>query len=45
VSEPEGIAPELHRRYGDVVSRISFYAPYRSDPDRWHKVMEDLKAS
>jgi probable F420-dependent oxidoreductase len=42
VAEPEGIAPELTKRYGDVVSRISFYAPYASDPARWTKVMEQL---
>jgi probable F420-dependent oxidoreductase len=45
VGEPERIAPELHRRYGDVISRISFYAPYASDPDRWSKVLQDLKAA
>jgi probable F420-dependent oxidoreductase len=38
VGEPEAIAPELGRRYADVISRISFYAPYRSDPDRWTAV-------
>jgi probable F420-dependent oxidoreductase len=45
VGEPEQIAPELHRRYGDVIQRISFYAPYKSDPERWSKVMADLKAA
>ncbi|TPW14627.1 MAG: putative oxidoreductase [Acidimicrobiaceae bacterium] len=45
VSEPEGVAPELHRRYGDVIQRISFYAPYKTDPARWSKVLADLKAS
>ena len=45
VGEPERIAPELHRRYGDVISRISFYAPYASDPDRWSRVLADLKAA
>jgi probable F420-dependent oxidoreductase len=45
VGEPEAIAPELHRRYGDCVQRISFYAPYRSDPDRWKGVIEALKAA
>jgi probable F420-dependent oxidoreductase len=45
VGEPERIAPELHRRYGDVISRISFYAPYASDPGRWSKVLQDLKAA
>ena len=45
VGEPEQIAPELHRRYGDVIQRISFYAPYQSDPERWTGVLEALKAS
>ena len=43
VGEPEQIAPELHRRYGDVISRISFYAPYESDRERWTGVMESIK--
>ena len=43
VGEPESIAPELHRRYGDVISRISFYAPYKSDPARWLPVIEAIK--
>jgi probable F420-dependent oxidoreductase len=45
VGEPEQIAPELKRRYGDVISRISFYAPYKSDPERWQRVLDDLKAA
>lgn len=45
VAEPEQIARELSKRYGDVIQRISFYAPYQSDPDRWSKVMADLKAA
>ncbi len=45
VGEPETVAPELHRRYGDVIQRISFYAPYKTDPGRWSKVLADLKAS
>jgi probable F420-dependent oxidoreductase len=44
VGEPEQLAPELQARYGDVVSRISFYAPYASDPDRWTAVMDQLHA-
>jgi probable F420-dependent oxidoreductase len=44
VGEPEQIAPELHRRYGDVIQRISFYAPYASDPERWQRVLADVKA-
>ena len=43
VAEPSKIAPELQRRYGGVVDRLSFYAPYKSDPDTWLPVMEALK--
>jgi probable F420-dependent oxidoreductase len=42
VGEPEQLAPGLQERYGDIVSRISFYAPYASDPDRWRAVMDQL---
>ncbi len=45
VGPPEAIAPELRRRYGDVISRVTFYAPYRGDPDRWRGVLDGLKAS
>jgi probable F420-dependent oxidoreductase len=45
VGEPESIAPELKARYGDVIQRISFYAPYTSEPERWSKVFEELKGS
>ena len=45
VGSPEQIAPELLRRYGDVIQRISFYAPYKSDPDRWRSVLAALQAS
>jgi probable F420-dependent oxidoreductase len=42
VGEPEQIAPGLNERYGDIVTRISFYAPYASDRDRWTAVMDQL---
>lgn len=45
VGEPESIAPELHKRYGDVIQRISFYAPYKSDPTRWSKVLSALQSA
>jgi probable F420-dependent oxidoreductase len=44
VGPPESIAPELGRRYGDVIDRLSFYAPYESDQERWLRVMDALKA-
>lgn len=43
VGEPEKIAPELHKRYGDIIQRISFYAPYKTDPTRWARVIDELK--
>ncbi|CAN5778962.1 LLM class F420-dependent oxidoreductase [soil metagenome] len=45
VGPPEHVGPELHRRYGDVVERVMFYAPYKSDPDRWGKVLDDIKSA
>src|SRR5436190_2076192 len=43
VGEPESVPTEVLRRYGDVTDRISFYAPYQSDPDRWSKVLAGFK--
>jgi probable F420-dependent oxidoreductase len=45
VGEPEAVGSELRRRYGDVIQRISFYAPYKGDPERWKQVMADLKGT
>jgi probable F420-dependent oxidoreductase len=45
VGEPESLAPEIHTRFGDVIQRLSFYAPYQSDPERWRRVMAHLKAA
>jgi probable F420-dependent oxidoreductase len=43
VAEPEQVAPELISRYGDVIDRLSFYAPYKADPARWLPVIDALK--
>ena len=45
VSEPDGIAAELVKRYSGIVDRCSFYAPYRSDPDRWSATIRMLQAA
>ena len=34
----------LAARYAGAVHRLSFYAPYRSDPDRWAAILADLKS-
>jgi probable F420-dependent oxidoreductase len=43
--EPEEIPAKLLERYGDIVDRVSFYAPYKSDPERWARVVEGFKAA
>ncbi len=45
VAEPDDVAPELTRRFGDIVDRISFYAPGQSDINQWRPVMEALRAN
>jgi probable F420-dependent oxidoreductase len=45
VGEPEDLPRLLQERYGDLLDRLSFYAPYKSDPDRWAGVVAQLKAS
>ena len=45
VAEPSRVAAALTERYGDVIDRIMFYAPYRSDPDTWLPVLSELSAA
>ena len=45
VGEPEEIPKLLLGRYGDIVDRLSFYAPYQSDPDRWAAVLDGFRNS
>ena len=44
VAEPERVADGLKSRFGGVVDRCSFYAPYKSDPQRWSSVISSLKS-
>jgi len=43
VADPEDIPKALLARFGDIVDRLSFYAPYQSDPDRWKQVLAGFK--
>jgi probable F420-dependent oxidoreductase len=43
VAEPTKVAPTLLGRYDDLVDRISFYAPYKTDPGTWMPVIDALK--
>ncbi len=45
VGEPAELAPEFHRRYGDVIQRVSLYRPYETDPEIWREVVAALAAS
>lgn len=44
VAEPPQIAARYRERFGDVIDRLTFYAPYKSDPDTWLPVLEALSA-
>lgn len=43
VAAPEDVPQALLARYGDLVDRVSLYAPYRSDPDRWKQILAAFK--
>ena len=43
VGEPSTVAAGLLDRYGDLVQRISFYAPYKADPETWLPIVRELQ--
>jgi len=43
--EPEEIPRLILDRYGDVVDRVTFYTPYKSDPERWKAVLAGFKSA
>jgi len=45
VAEPEDVPTAMLARYGGLVDRLQYYAPYRSDPERWKRVLAAFKAS
>jgi probable F420-dependent oxidoreductase len=44
VADPADVPKMLLGRFGDVVDRLSFYAPYSADPGLWEQVVTELKA-
>ena len=44
VAEPGEVATELLRRYGDVMTRMTLYAPYAVDPAVTTQIVGDLRA-
>jgi hypothetical protein len=45
VAEPHDLAAKLIERWGGLVDRISFYAPYETDEDAWLPVVAALKSA
>jgi probable F420-dependent oxidoreductase len=43
VAKPEDVPAQILARVGDVVDRITFYAPYRTDPERWRRILAGFK--
>ncbi len=44
VAEPDQVAAGLLARFGDVVDRVSFYAPYKAAPGLFATTIEQLRA-
>lgn len=45
VAPPERVASEMLRRYGDVLTRTSFYAPFAAPEGFWQPIMRELRAA
>jgi probable F420-dependent oxidoreductase len=45
VAPLDEVAGALRERWGDVLDRLSFYAPYDTDSAQWDEVIADLKAA
>jgi probable F420-dependent oxidoreductase len=44
IAEPEDVPKKMLARYGDLIDRVSFYAPYKRDPDRWANVLDGFRS-
>jgi probable F420-dependent oxidoreductase len=44
VAEPDRVATELRRRYGDVMTRMTLYVPYRADRDLLARIAAEVQA-
>ena len=45
VGEPADVGAKLVARFGGLIDRLSFYAPYKADPATWLPVIETLKTA
>jgi probable F420-dependent oxidoreductase len=44
VAEPDQVGPGLLARFGDVIDRVTFYAPYQAQGDTFAPAVEALRA-
>jgi probable F420-dependent oxidoreductase len=45
VAEPDALTGAILTRYGDILDRLNFDAPYKSNPEVWASVLQQLKAT
>jgi len=45
VATPDALAAAILARYGEVVDRLNFDTPYKSDPEVWTSVLQQLKVA
>lgn len=45
VAEPDRVAAAISARFGGIVDRLSFYTPYRIDPDVWEPIVRELRGA
>jgi hypothetical protein len=43
VGELDDLPAKVLDRYGDVVDRFNFYAPYRLEPEHWRAILAGFK--
>ena len=44
VAEPADVAAEIQRRFGGLIDRVSFYAPYETGTETWDLILQGLKS-
>jgi probable F420-dependent oxidoreductase len=42
VGEPKKVGTEVRRRFGDIIDRFSFYAPYQLDPQACETMISEI---
>jgi probable F420-dependent oxidoreductase len=43
IAEPEDVAARVRQRFGDMIDRFSFYAPYHLEPETWAEVLAGFR--